>query len=589
MTDANYTFEGPISERGRIRKWISEFENTESSFTWTQDSIERNAVLLGVVLNFLPNPFYVIDTSDYTIKAANAAAKFARLSKDATCYALTHKTNKPCNSAEHPCPVEKIKETKRPMMVEHLHYDDDGNPKNVEVHAFPIFDKKGSVSHVIEYVMDITERKQAEDALKWELAVNSALSKLYEPLTSPESSMKTVANIVLEQAKILSGSAHGYVSEIDHTTGDNVTHTLTDMFKGSCSVSGKKKKIVFPREKGGRYPALWGHSLNTREAFWSNSPREHQASSGVPEGHIPIQRFLSVPVMWGEELVGQIALANKEEDYTEGELKAICRLSEFYALAIQHKRSLDALQRSHEELELRVEERTAELKKSYREKAFIREMFGTYMSDEVVSEILKSPEGVKLGGEMRQMTILVSDLREFAAVTESMEASQIVQIINRYLEKMIPIILRHGGTIDEFMGDGILVFFGAPRLLSDHPGRAVACGLKMQETMQEINNENIGLGLPPLQMGIGISYGQLVVGNIGAEKRKKYGAVGSPINVAFRLEKKARPGEVLVTEAVKKQLTRSVQIGSHWNGTLKGIGRTGIYSVVGMKETGLGA
>ena len=120
MGDEIHTWEKPISEMGLMRKWISEFENTPSAITWMEDSVERNALLLGTFLNFLPNPFYVINTSDYTVKAANAAAKFARLSRDSTCYALTHNRDSPCNSSEHPCPVERVRETKKPMMVEHL-------------------------------------------------------------------------------------------------------------------------------------------------------------------------------------------------------------------------------------------------------------------------------------------------------------------------------------------------------------------------------------------------------------------------------------------------------------------------------------
>jgi hypothetical protein len=266
MVDGSKT-KGQLVKEIQIPQWVTEFEDLESEPTWGKQAFEKNAVLLGTVLNFLPNPFYVIDASDYTIKAANSAAQFARLSKESTCYALTHKSDKPCGSAAHPCPLDIIRESKRSVTVEHLHYDKDGNPKNVEVHAFPIFGRDGNVSHIIEYVLDITERKQAEEALKWELAVNFALSQLYKPLVSPKASIETIADIVFEQAKILTGSKHGYVSIINPTTGDNVSHTLTDMLKGQCGVAKNNRKIAFPRGKDGLFPALWGHSLNTGEAF----------------------------------------------------------------------------------------------------------------------------------------------------------------------------------------------------------------------------------------------------------------------------------------------------------------------------------
>lgn len=219
-----------------------------------------------------------------------------------------------------------------------------------------------------------------------------------------------------------------------------------------------------------------------------------------------------------------------------------------------------------------------------RERDLIRDTFGRYLSEEVVSEILKSPGGVNLGGELREITVLVSDLRQFTRMTESLEPAMVVTIINRYLEKMTDVILRHGGTIDEFTGDGILVFFGAPRNLEDHVRRAVMCALEMQATMDQLNAENRRLDLPQLQMGIGVNCGELVVGNIGSEKRKKYGAVGSPINVAFRVEAETSGKEILVTRSVYERLADELRIETPREVRLKGIEHPmTVYSVLGIR------
>jgi len=207
---------------------------------------------------------------------------------------------------------------------------------------------------------EISERKKVEDKLKHELAINSALSELYEPLISPDASVEDIAYTVLDKAKALTGSEHGYVSSIHPVTGDNVSHTLTEMMKDQCNVT-PENKIIFPRLGNGRYKSLWGHALNTLEAFYTNSPRDHFSSSGLPSGHIPIDNFMSVPVMLGKELVGQIALANKFEEYTEKDLEAIGRIAEFYALAIQKNKAGEALIMAKNGLEKRVEARTAEL------------------------------------------------------------------------------------------------------------------------------------------------------------------------------------------------------------------------------------
>ncbi len=216
-------------------------------------------------------------------------------------------------------------------------------------------------------------------------------------------------------------------------------------------------------------------------------------------------------------------------------------------------------------------------------KVFVLETFGSYLSDEVVSEILESPGGIKLGGELRDITILVSDLRGFTRITESMNSSDLLLLLNRYLERMTDIILHYSGTIDEFTGDGILVFFGAPRTFTDHARRAVLCAIEMQNVMAEFNRESLNLGLPELKMGIGINAGELVVGNIGSQKRKKYGAVGSPINVAFRVQALTAGGEILATESVYQQVSSEVVAGPEKEAELKGIdGSVKLYQILGV-------
>jgi PAS domain S-box-containing protein len=252
-----------------LRKPVPELEGPENRLVWTEDRIQYHSAFLDLIIESLPNPFYVVDTTDYTIRIANAAAQFGQLSKGTKCYELNHKTNRPCFSAEHACPIEEIKRTKKPVTAEHDHYDREGNHRNVEIHAFPIFDSKGNVTQVAEYVTDITERKKAEEMLKWELAVSSALSECFKPLVSPLSSIEQMAKIILKMAKKLTGSRHGYVSSIEPSSGDNVRHTITEMYQDHCKIPDKNMEIIFRKGKDGRYPGLWGHCLNTSTRYLS--------------------------------------------------------------------------------------------------------------------------------------------------------------------------------------------------------------------------------------------------------------------------------------------------------------------------------
>src|SRR5262249_30248831 len=127
---------------------------------------------------------------------------------------------------------------------------------------------------------------------------------------------------------------------------------------------------------------------------------------------------------------------------------------------------------------------------------FIRQTFGRYLTNEVVASLLDSPTGLAIGGEKRKVTLLMSDLRGFTSLTERLYPEQVLTILNRHLSAMVDVILRYHGTIDEFIGDAILVIFGAPMKRDDDAQRAVACAVEMQLAMSQVNELNRRDGLP---------------------------------------------------------------------------------------------
>jgi adenylate cyclase len=202
---------------------------------------------------------------------------------------------------------------------------------------------------------------------------------------------------------------------------------------------------------------------------------------------------------------------------------------------------------------------------------FIRQTFGRYLSDEIVETILEKPGGLKIGGEKRQATILMSDLRGFTALSEELPAEDVVSMVNIYLEAMTEIILKYQGTIDEFIGDGILVIFGAPLQRPDDARRAVACAVEMQLCMAAVNDRNRQAGYPEVALGIGVNTGKMVVGNIGSKKRTKYGVVGSHVNLTSRIESYTVGGQIFISEDTLKECGDIVQIDNAMQVMPKGV------------------
>jgi class 3 adenylate cyclase len=184
-----------------------------------------------------------------------------------------------------------------------------------------------------------------------------------------------------------------------------------------------------------------------------------------------------------------------------------------------------------------------------RQRDFIRSAFGRYVSPEVAKALLESPGGLRFGGEKRVVTVLMSDLRGYTRFAERGDPAMVMDVLNGFLGQMTDIIIEHGGTINEFIGDAIFAVFGAPLEHADHAERAAACALAMQRAMAGINRDHAAHGRPQFEMGIGVNTGEAVVGNIGSEQRAKYAIVGSAVNVAARVEGATVGGQVFITEA----------------------------------------
>ncbi|MGD2124595.1 MAG: adenylate/guanylate cyclase domain-containing protein [Desulfobacteraceae bacterium] len=171
-----------------------------------------------------------------------------------------------------------------------------------------------------------------------------------------------------------------------------------------------------------------------------------------------------------------------------------------------------------------------------RERKKIRGAFSYYVSRAVVNEMLKDPEKLKLGGDKKDLSVLFSDIRGFTTISEGMTPEELVHLLNEYLTIMTDIVFKYDGTLDKYMGDAIMAVYGAPLEQRDHPHRACYSALEMMEGLRKLNEKWTREGKTPLDIGIGINTGMMMVGNMGSEQRFDYTVMGDAVNLGSRLE-----------------------------------------------------
>jgi adenylate cyclase len=216
---------------------------------------------------------------------------------------------------------------------------------------------------------------------------------------------------------------------------------------------------------------------------------------------------------------------------------------------------------------------------------FIRRVLGRYVTDEVADHVLSAPESLQIGGERREVTILMSDLRGFTPMSDKLGPEKVVKILNHYLHHMVEIVLKHGGTIDEIIGDALLIIFGAPVNMEDHARRAACCAIEMQQAMEGLNEVLKSEDLVEIHMGIGVNTGEVVVGNIGSEKRMKYSVVGGPVNLTARIEAFTIGGQILASKETCDKLGPDARIDGKLRVNMKGYSRpVSIYEIGGVGE-----
>ena len=184
-----------------------------------------------------------------------------------------------------------------------------------------------------------------------------------------------------------------------------------------------------------------------------------------------------------------------------------------------------------------------------------RANLGRFLPEYVVKQMLENPDSFKLGGVSQKITVLFADIRGFTRLSEHAEPEKVVQLLNKYFSAMTDIIFAHGGTLDKYLGDGLMALFGAPTATPDDATNALNAAVAMQRRLIGINEDLSKEGLPEVAIGIGLHTGEAVVGYIGSERRSEYTAIGDTVNTASRLESNSQGGQILLSDAAKQAAT----------------------------------
>jgi len=199
--------------------------------------------------------------------------------------------------------------------------------------------------------------------------------------------------------------------------------------------------------------------------------------------------------------------------------------------------------------------------RQYERSEFLRQLFERYVNKQVTDYVLarSDRETIFLPGERRQVTMLNSDIAGFSTLSQSMDAEELVQFLNNYFSRIIEAVLEHGGNIDKFQGDGMLVVFGAPNPMEDHAERAFAAAQAMLKEIDKLNEELAAAGKPQISVGIGLDTGEVVAGHVGSERRLEFTLIGVPVNNSAFLSK-VRPAKVLMSETTRLALPADIKV-----------------------------
>lgn len=269
--------------------------------------------------------------------------------------------------------------------------------------------------------------------------------------------------------------------------------------------------------------------VRTRKAVLLSDPlhdRRFSESASIVLGGL--RSILCAPILAEGKAIGVVHMDSRRgmSAFTKRDVELLAGIARYLALLVQKHRLLARVERE----------------------ARLKAQFERLLSPSVAEQVLAGRLRLDRAGETKDVTILFADIRGFTRIASDMPATDVVAMLNRYFEIVVDVVFRHRGTLDKYIGDEIMTIFGAPVPLPEAADHAVACAVEIQQALTHFNREQAEFGKPPLEVGIGISSGEVVVGAIGSERTKQYTCIGEAVNMAARLTEIAKGGQILISE-----------------------------------------
>ena len=362
---------------------------------------------------------------------------------------------------------------------------------------------------------------------------------LYELARDLSSSLEleVVLGKVMDRVITLMQASRGFIVLVDPVTG-----TMSVQMSGG-EADPEQTRLFLGSKTVIEHVVASGRAVVTTDASLDDRFKGQQ--SVILQN---LRSIIAVPLVTKGKVIGAVYVDNpfRAAIFEEKDMEFLQAISDLAAIAIDNARQ-------------------------YERSNFLRKLFELHVNKQVTDYVLARSDRATpfLHGERREVTMLNSDIAGFSTLSQRMEAEELVEFLNHYFSRMIEVVLAHGGNIDKFQGDGMLVVFGAPNPMKDHGAQALKAALGMVREIELLNLELIAAGKPTISVGIGLDTGSVVAGHVGSDRRLEFTLIGVPVNNSSYLSK-IRPAKVLMSETTRGLLPEGFEVAGFEPMLLKG-------------------